>query len=910
MLRGFRIALRPGAPARKGAKYEQSRGTAPGVAFVYRQGRSGPVLEAVVFEMAKWAAGAAQRFLRKMGDETQGLELVDVGRNSPESSRAIDTVATIESGEAKRRLRVRLIREGVSKNGNRWTRKALEQLKALVAKGGVPLNFYDMSGKGDAKHLDHWEQLRRRLPPKVAALLPERLPGAKIGEFVNPEIVTEGGKAVLYAEAEPNQEHGWFMRLVDKTRRLGKELGVSVHVPADGMVAVPYGARGVEPREITRVVGWDVVTHPSAGGGIIPALEGLLQKEHKVKKLLERLLRFVPKDKRESLGELPPETIESVETLIEDHGEFVKALFEACGLDFDEDTAPAVIESFAKMDLPEPKAPAKKKAKKTARRVTESDDDDDDDSDDDDDDATPSLESVATNVTRLSKSHKKLLKASSLSLIEGKLKEAKLPKALEEFMRSQLSAKLESALDRDDILEAEQIDEDIASIKKATGAASKADGGSVLESGDPNAQPLIQMGITSGEKALAALEGMLEGKRTVTVKNKKGEEQEIECFRSIKHAYGHMTGDVHTEGLAFYSRPKSRRLGGALEGVDFGSIPMVRNYLALGKGIEEAMNVAQFNLILADTLHRLVSKAYMQEPLHWNRIAIAENVTDFRTWHIIRMGEFANLGTVGEGAAYTDVGDANEPSQEADITMQIAKYGGLALITWEMIVNDDTGLIRQIPQKFARASARTLDHFVWGKILNNDTIYDASALFHAVNHANLVTAATPTDATLKTMRRQMVKQKDIDDRESGRVRPRFMFCGPDQFDVLYELIYSPNKPSLLTSNTNPTAGTAETGSVENGARPNVLRGEWGLELAEIPLYDEFDSNAYHMTADPRVAEMMRVGFLNGRQEPELFVQDLERVGSFFSNEQITYKVRHIYDAVVSEYRSWQGGIPA
>ena len=36
------------------------------------------------------------------------------------------------------------------------------------------------------------------------------------------------------------------------------------------------------------------------------------------------------------------------------------------------------------------------------------------------------------------------------------------------------------------------------------------------------------------------------------------------------------------------------------------------------------------------------------------------------------------------------------------------------------------------------------------------------------------------------------------------------------------------------------------------------------------------------------------GFLGGREEPELFVQDMPNVGSMFSNDKLTYKIRHIY----------------
>jgi hypothetical protein len=39
---------------------------------------------------------------------------------------------------------------------------------------------------------------------------------------------------------------------------------------------------------------------------------------------------------------------------------------------------------------------------------------------------------------------------------------------------------------------------------------------------------------------------------------------------------------------------------------------------------------------------------------------------------------------------------------------------------------------------------------------------------------------------------------------------------------------------------------------------------------------------------------LEIGFLDGREEPELFIQDMPNTGSMFSNDKLTYKLRHIY----------------
>jgi hypothetical protein len=47
-----------------------------------------------------------------------------------------------------------------------------------------------------------------------------------------------------------------------------------------------------------------------------------------------------------------------------------------------------------------------------------------------------------------------------------------------------------------------------------------------------------------------------------------------------------------------------------------------------------------------------------------------------------------------------------------------------------------------------------------------------------------------------------------------------------------------------------------------------------------------------------VLPVLEVGFLDGQEEPELFVQDQPNGGSMFSNDKLTYKIRHIYGGTV------------
>ena len=59
-----------------------------------------------------------------------------------------------------------------------------------------------------------------------------------------------------------------------------------------------------------------------------------------------------------------------------------------------------------------------------------------------------------------------------------------------------------------------------------------------------------------------------------------------------------------------------------------------------------------------------------------------------------------------------------------------------------------------------------------------------------------------------------------------------------------------------------------------------------------------DANDWVTVADPMKLPVLEISFMNGQETPELFVQDMPNVGSMFSNDKLTYKIRHEYGGAV------------
>ena len=75
-----------------------------------------------------------------------------------------------------------------------------------------------------------------------------------------------------------------------------------------------------------------------------------------------------------------------------------------------------------------------------------------------------------------------------------------------------------------------------------------------------------------------------------------------------------------------------------------------------------------------------------------------------------------------------------------------------------------------------------------------------------------------------------------------------------------------------------------------------------LSLDVMPMPHFTDDTDWYLSADPAEIPTIEIGFLDGRQEPELFIQDTPSQGSLFSHDQITYKIRHIYGGTVLDHR--------
>ena len=305
---------------------------------------------------------------------------------------------------------------------------------------------------------------------------------------------------------------------------------------------------------------------------------------------------------------------------------------------------------------------------------------------------------------------------------------------------------------------------------------------------------------------------------------------------------------------------------------------------------EADTTTASFSYLLGTSMNKRLLKDYQAWPSEWQKFCTIAPIRDFKQQDRIRLGAFGSLSTVAEDAAYTTIS-----LSDTRATYTPAKRGNLVAVTRETIVNDDMYAIKQIPGKLAVSAAFTLGEFVYTLLAaNGAVIYDTFKLFDSINHANTgvvgANLGTPgsgaalSSAALQAAVTKMRRQTNLASKPIG-LKPRYLVVPP-------ELEWQ----AMVV-----TKSAGSSGNNYNDINPM-------LGYCEVLVAPQLASPGYWLAvADPRVIDTIELGFVGGQMNPQLFIQDQPLFGNNFTNDVITYKVRHEYGGAVVDYRGFYLG---
>ncbi|HET7770100.1 MAG TPA: Mu-like prophage major head subunit gpT family protein, partial [Chloroflexota bacterium] len=303
-------------------------------------------------------------------------------------------------------------------------------------------------------------------------------------------------------------------------------------------------------------------------------------------------------------------------------------------------------------------------------------------------------------------------------------------------------------------------------------------------------------------------------------------------WRGIREAYVALTGDSLVAGTVY---PE-------------GSLVREANEVTTGV----------LNHALLNSMTKRLVRDYRGQDQTWRKFCEVVPLENFRSQDRIRLHDFSSLSTVAEGAAYTNL--AWDDSREAYAP---AKRGNLVVVTREAIMNDDLRSIRKIPDKLSRAAYITINEFVYGLFTGNPTMSDGSKVFDdgvQTTHANRGTAVLSSTA-LQAAITSMMKQTDTAGKRLN-LKPRYLLVPAD-------LLFT----ALTIVNSSLTPGTSNNDA-------NVLKGV----VEPISVAQFTDATDWYLICAPRDIESIEIGFVGGKQEPELLMQDAPLLGQVFTND--------------------------
>ncbi|MEO8971840.1 MAG: hypothetical protein ABI406_09615 [Ktedonobacteraceae bacterium] len=434
--------------------------------------------------------------------------------------------------------------------------------------------------------------------------------------------------------------------------------------------------------------------------------------------------------------------------------------------------------------------------------------------------------------------------------LERRLLEAALPEAIKTQLQGRYAGR---------VFEMEELERDITGSRQMLTELS-AQGlvrGQVRGHGHEKVE--VGMQVTEAEKMQAAFDGMLgldiDQSRYAGVRG----------FTSIREAYARVTGDASVSGISERSQVGNIRVSEAA--------PITR--------ITEAdTTTASFSYLLGTSMNKRLLKDYQAWPAEWMKFSSIVPIKDFKQQSRVRLGAFGSLPVVAEDTAYSAI-----TLTDTAATYVPQKRGNLVTVSREVIVNDDLQAIKQIPTKLAVSAAYTLAEFVYGFLSSNPNIYDGLALFTSgAPHNNLGSSALSTGAMQNGVT-AMREQANFAGKRIG-LRPRFLVVPPELEWSAMVMTKSAGVPGSNNNDINPMMGY----------------------VAPVVSPQLASTTQWFLIADPLVVDTVEIGFVGGQVNPALFIQDQPLFGLNFTQDVISYKIRHEYGGAVVDYRGFYRGI--
>lgn len=290
-----------------------------------------------------------------------------------------------------------------------------------------------------------------------------------------------------------------------------------------------------------------------------------------------------------------------------------------------------------------------------------------------------------------------------------------------------------------------------------------------------------------------------------------------------------------------------------------------------------AMTPSDFPNLLENVLNKVMLAGYATQPDTWRRFCKRGTVSDFRASGRYRMGTFGTLPALNGTEFQTiTISDAEKAS------IQAATKGGIVTISRALIINDDLGGLTDLMTALGRAAGLTVEVDAYALLTASGGLganLNGTTLFHASRN-NIGTGAAISAAALDADAALMAKQTAPGGAEYVGFEASILIVPRDLRGSAIVINGSEFDPDNVASGSKATN------------RPNVIRGQFS-DIIGTP---RLTGTRRYLLADPGIAPVLEVAFLDGQDSPVLETRDGWR------QDGAEMRARFDYGTAVIDYR--------
>lgn len=291
--------------------------------------------------------------------------------------------------------------------------------------------------------------------------------------------------------------------------------------------------------------------------------------------------------------------------------------------------------------------------------------------------------------------------------------------------------------------------------------------------------------------------------------------------------------------------------------------------------LKESGSTSDWPLLLANVLHKLLLMKFVGVPSPWKSYTWQTELNDFKTANRVIVNESPDLLPVTEQSPYKDsfMGDNG-------YGITLGTYGRTFSVGRQAIINDDLEALRRQPERFGRSASRTVAKYCVAAIEADGSSYDGKSLFGVhtggagPNNSNFGANYTLDNtangiAAVSAAMTAVGKAKDETGEKMGLI-PKYLLVPLDLEDAALRLTQG---QSFIPVNT--SGGTTVVGKAAR------------LEPLVEPFFNSVTES--YVMADPADCPVIEIGFLDGKQTPDLLVKRINAVNLAGGDDEWGYE---------------------